>query len=110
MRHMRDHAREATAMVRGRERAELDNDRQLQLSVVRLIEIVGEAANRVSRETQREYPQVAWREAVTVRNRVIHGYDLIDLDVVWEIVTSDLPVLAEALDRILAGAADGGRG
>lgn len=90
-------------MARGRVRTDLDSDRQLQLSIVRLIEIVGEAANRVSRETQREHPEVAWREAVTARNRVIHGYDLIDLDIVWEIATNDLPALAGALDRILTG-------
>jgi uncharacterized protein with HEPN domain len=103
MRHMLDHAREASVMCEGRTRADLDADRQLQLSVIRLIEIVGEAANRVSRDTQQAYPTIAWREAVTVRNRVIHGYDLIDLDIVWEIATHDFPALAAEIEKILDG-------
>lgn len=104
MQHMLDHAREACAMLAGRTRADLDTDRQLQLSIVRLIEIVGEAANRVSRDVQQAHPSVAWREAVTVRNRVIHGYDSIDLDIVWEIVAQDFPALATEIEKILADA------
>jgi len=102
MRHMLDHAREASTLIAGRTRADLDTDRQLQLSVVRLIEIVGEAANHVSREEQQTRPAVAWREAVTARNRVIHGYDAIDLDIVWEIAAHDFPALAAELETILA--------
>jgi uncharacterized protein with HEPN domain len=67
MRHMLDHAREAVAIVRQRSRAELDSDRMLQLALRQLVEIVGEAANRVSKEGQARYPDIAWRPAIAVR-------------------------------------------
>ncbi len=96
---MLDHAREALDLVRGRTRKDLDEERQLELSLVRLLEIVGEAANRVPEEERRLYPSVPWRDIVDFRNRVIHGYDAVDLDIVWEIVQTDLPALVAALDR-----------
>jgi uncharacterized protein with HEPN domain len=99
IRHMLDHAREALDMTRGRTREDLDEHRELELSLVRLLEIVGEAANRVPDEERARYPGVPWREIVDFRNRVIHGYDAVDLDIVWEILEKDLPTLVEALQR-----------
>ena len=98
--HMLDHAREAVEMVRGRERADLDRDRMLELSLVRLVEIIGEAATRVSEEGQKRYPSVPWREARGMRNRLVHGYDQIDLDVLWATIQDDLPPLVAELERI----------
>ena len=93
---MLDHAREARAMIRGRTRADLDSDRMLNLALVRLLEILGEAASRVQPEDRANYPQIPWREVVGLRNRLIHGYDRVDFDILWEIVTEDLdPVIAE---------------
>lgn len=101
LRHMLDHAREALAMVEGKSRANLDSERQLNLALVRLLEIVGEAAGRVSRDEQATHPQIPWAEIVGLRNRLIHGYDSVDLDIVWQILKHDVPSLAEALERIL---------
>ena len=103
MRHMLDHAREAVAIARQRSRADLDRDRLLQLACRQIIEIVGEAANRVSREGQAQYPDIPWRSAIAARNRIVHGYDSIDYDVVWKILTDELPVLIGALERALPG-------
>lgn len=88
-------------MARGRTRAELDIDRQLNLSLVRLLEVIGEAASRVERDQQKRYPEIPWPEVITLRNRLIHGYDRVDFDILWEIVTHDLPVLAASLEKIL---------
>ncbi len=99
IRHMLDHAGEALDMARGRTRQDLDESRELELSLVRLLEIVGEAANRVPEEERANYPDVPWQDIVDFRNRVIHGYDAVDLDIVWEIVETDLPALVEALER-----------
>lgn len=99
VRHMLDHAREALAMVEGRTREDLDRDRQLELALTRLLEIVGEAANRVPEEVRTRYPTVPWRYVVDFRNRLIHGYDSVDLDIVWSIVRTDLPDLVRALDE-----------
>ena len=96
---MLDHAREAAEMAAGRTRDDLDGDRQLNLSLVHLLEIVGEAANGVPAEERAHFPDVPWQDIVDLRNRLIHGYDAVDLDIVWQIIQVDLPTLIEALER-----------
>ncbi len=102
LRHMLDHGREAVEMLRNRERPELDTDRQLNLAIVRLLEIVGEAAARLTPETRSAIRELPWAEIVGLRNRVIHGYDEVDFDIVWDVVTLDLPPMIAAIDRYLA--------
>jgi uncharacterized protein with HEPN domain len=99
---MLDHAREAVAMVRGKTRADLDSDRQLNLALVRLLEVVGEAAGRIPPEERTKYSAVPWQDIVSLRNRLIHGYDSVDFDILWEIISRDLPPLVSALEKILA--------
>ena len=99
--HMLDHAQEVVEMTRGRTRADLDRDRMLNLALVRLVEVVGEAATRVPDDFRRRYPQVPWRDAADLRNRLVHGYDTIDFDRLWLIVQQDLPPLIEQLQRIV---------
>ncbi len=65
-----------------KKRPDLDTDRMLVLALVTLIQIIGEAANRIPRAEQAEYPQIPWRQIIGTRNRLSHGYDQIDLDVV----------------------------
>jgi|SRR5580658_2511327 len=101
LRHMLDHAKEAVSMVQGTVRADLDTDRKLNLSLVRLLEIVGEAATRVPTEGRRLYPDIPWPEVIGLRNRLIHGYDSVDFDILWEIVSHDLPPLIATLERTL---------
>jgi uncharacterized protein with HEPN domain len=101
-RHMLDHAREAMDLVQGRTRADLDTDRLLNLALVRLLEIIGEAANRIPEEEQARYPQIPWPPIVSLRNRLIHGYDSVDFDILWQIVTEDLPPLVVSLERIIS--------
>ena len=103
MRHMLDHAREAVVMLRGRSRSDLDTDRMFQLALTRVVEIVGEAANRVSKDGQARYPDIPWQDTVATRNRIIHGYYSIDYDIVWRIVTAEFPLLITALERALPG-------
>lgn len=102
MRHMLDHAKEAIDLVAGKEKAEIFRNRVLELALVRLVEIVGEAANRLPIEDQLRYPSIPWREVVGMRNRLVHGYDAIDLDVLWDTLQIDLPQLIEELERILS--------
>jgi uncharacterized protein with HEPN domain len=99
---MRAHAHEAADMVQGRTRAHLDTDRMLNLALVRLLEILGEAANRVPSEVRSRIPEVPWPQLIGLRNRLIHGYDEVDFDVLWKIVTRDLPPLIAELDRVQA--------
>ena len=101
LRHMLDHAREAIALTEGRTRQDLDSDRLLELALVRLLEIVGEAASRVSQEDRSRYRSIPWLQIIGLRNRLIHGYDAVDQEILWQIVTHDLPSLVTALGEIL---------
>lgn len=100
LRHMLDAAREAVQMAQGKTRAELDIDRPLNLSLVRLLEIVGEAASRVPVDERALYSSIPWVQIVGLRNRLIHGYDNVDFDILWEIVIHDLPPLIAELEKI----------
>lgn len=101
LRHMLDHAREAVALAEGKTRQALDDDRLLELALVRLLEIVGEAASRVPNEECAKYPEIPWPEIVGLRNRLIHGYDAVDLDILWQIIVHDLPPLITTLETIV---------
>ena len=101
LQHMLDAAREALSFAEGQRRENLDENRMLALSVVKCIEIVGEAASRISQETQQEAPQVPWPDIISMRNRLIHAYFDIDLDRVWDTVKGDLPVLIAQLEDLL---------
>ncbi len=101
LRHMLDHALEAVAMTTGKKRADLDKDRQLNLALVRLLEIIGEAASRVPKEEQARYADISWSEIISLRNRLIHGYDTVDFDILWQIVSQDLRGLIESLRKVL---------
>jgi uncharacterized protein with HEPN domain len=96
-----EYSREAVEMCRGRTRVDLDRDRMLNLALVRLLTVIGEAASRVSPAKRAETPKIAWPDVVGMRNRLIHAYDEVDLDVVWDVVQNDLPPLIAALSHIL---------
>ncbi len=102
VRHMLDHARETVEMVAGRTRRDLDVDRQLNLALTRLLEIVGEAAGRVPDEDRARCPGIPWEDVVGFRNRIVHGYDSVNFDIVWAIIQNDLPSLICELDRIVS--------
>jgi uncharacterized protein with HEPN domain len=99
LRHMLDFAREAVAFVEGKTREDIQNDRLLNLALVHLVELVGEAANRVPREIRDTLPGIPWAQIVGMRNRLIHGYDFVDYDILWQTLIEDLPVLIRALEE-----------
>jgi len=101
MRHMLDAARKATEFVKGLERADLDKDEKLTLALVRLLEVVGEAAKTVSEPCRQSHPEIQWRQIARTRDRLIHGYFDVDLDVVWKIVSVDLPLLVSQLRKAI---------
>jgi uncharacterized protein with HEPN domain len=101
LRHMLEYAREALSLMQGRTRADLDEDRALGLAIARCLEIVGEAAARLSDATQQQYPGIPWPQIIGMRNRLIHGYDLVDYDIVWSTVSEDLPPLIAELEKIV---------
>ncbi len=99
LRHMLDAARKAVAFVDGKRRNDLE-DELLSLALVRLLEIIGEAAKSVSEGIKERRPEVPWRLMAGTRDRLIHGYFDVDLDIVWAILTEDLPLLIDNLEQI----------
>ncbi len=99
--HMRDHAWEAVGFAKGRARPDLDADRMLNLALVRLVEVTGEAAKRVSPETRAKHPEIPWTSAVGMRDRLIHRYDEVNFDTLWDTVTKDLPALLAELEKVV---------
>ena len=102
LRHMIDAAEEAISFTSGRKREDLDSDRMLALSLVKEIEIVGEAASKVSEACRARYPEIPWPSIITMRHRLIHGYFDINLDVVWATVTDELAPPVTSLKKALA--------
>ncbi|MFZ5994799.1 MAG: DUF86 domain-containing protein [Thermodesulfobacteriota bacterium] len=101
VRHILDAARKAIIFTQNRTREALDSDEMLSLSLVRLLEIIGEAANSVSVGFQEKYTQIPWKKMIGLRNRLIHGYFDINLDIVWDTIVEDLPPLVAKLGKII---------
>ena len=97
---MLSHAKEAVDLLGETSREQLEDNRTLQLALTRLVEIVGEAANRVSKTTQSNHPEIPWHKIVGMRNRLIHGYDVADTDILWDTITDDLPPLITKLNEL----------
>ena len=104
IKHMLNAAKEAHSFISGKSRSDLDADRKLTLALVKDIEIIGEAANKVSQEARDKQPEIPWLDIVNMRNRLIHAYFDIDLDVVWDTVIKDLPPLVAELEKIVFSA------
>jgi uncharacterized protein with HEPN domain len=100
LRQILAHAREAVEISTGKSRLDLDRDRILNLALTRLLEIIGEAANRVPEEVRVQYPELPWLQMIAARNRLIHGYDSVDFDILWAILKNDLPILINKLEKI----------
>lgn len=102
LRHMLDAANEALSFVKGRQKDDLKKNRMLVYALVRSIEIIGEAASRVSAETRMRCPSIPWDQVVGMRNRLIHAYFDVDVDRVWDTICDDLPVLIKELERVIS--------
>jgi uncharacterized protein with HEPN domain len=97
LRHLREAAGKAIEFSTGKQRHDLDDDELLRLALTKLVEIVGEAAKTISPEGRTTMPQVPWRAAARMRDRLDHHYFDINLDILWQTITEDLPQLLAAL-------------
>jgi uncharacterized protein with HEPN domain len=97
--HLVEAAEKAVGYVHGRDRSDLDDDEILRLALTKLVEIVGEAAKQVSEPTRSANPEMPWSAAARMRDRLVHHYFDINLDVLWLTVTVDLPALLKVVPR-----------
>ena len=101
LQHMLEYAQKAIVISRGRSIKDLDEDLTFNLALTHLVEIIGEAANRVPEEFQESHPEIPWAQIIGMRNRLIHGYDEVDLNFLWSVVENDLPGLIAQLENLL---------
>jgi uncharacterized protein with HEPN domain len=99
--HMIDAAESLEQFTTGRERADLETNRMLLFAIIRAIEVMGEAASKVTNETRDDAPDIPWIAIVGMRNRLIHGYFDVDSDVVWKTVTKEIPALLRSLKTLV---------
>lgn len=98
--HLREAAKKAVQFSQGKTRESLHDDEVLRLALTKLVEIVGEAARQVTEPTRKAFPSVPWSAAVRMRDRLVHHYFDIDLDILWATLTEDLPGLLAVLPDV----------
>lgn len=100
--HMIEAAETAQRFIAGRRRDDFDSDQMLLFALVRAIEIIGEAASKVSAETRAATPAIPWVAIVAMRNRLIHTYFDIDRNILWKTITGEIPSLLSQLRALLS--------
>jgi len=98
---MLDFSQKAVKFNKGQSRAELDSNEMLAMATIHLVEVIGEASRSVSDTLREKHPEIPWEAISGTRNRLAHGYIDVDLDIIWTIVTKDLPLLIRQLRRLL---------
>jgi uncharacterized protein with HEPN domain len=104
LRHMVEAPESAVQFMAGRQRSDLDNDRMLLFVVVRAIEILAEAASKISQETRATHAAIPWRAIIGMRNRLIHAYFEINTEIVWQTVNREIPALLPELRALATNA------
>ena len=100
LQHMLDAAREALLFAEGHKREDLNADRMLMHTLIRVVAIMGEAASKVSQEAREQMPSIEWRDVIGMRNRLVHVYFDINLDILWGTIVYDIPRLIKELGRL----------
>jgi len=94
-------AKEVMEFAAGKTRMDLEKDRLHMLAIIKSIEIIGEAASKVTETFKTENSNIPWNDIINMRNRLIHAYFDVNLDIVWQTVKTDLPDLIKALEEII---------
>lgn len=99
--HMLEMARKAVAHASGVTKDQFLANDVLEMALVHIVQVIGEAARRVSPETRERHHDIPWVEIIGMRHKVVHDYLEVDWNVVWKTVTEDLPALVSRLERIV---------
>ncbi|MEX2498924.1 MAG: DUF86 domain-containing protein [Wenzhouxiangellaceae bacterium] len=94
-------ARDAREFVSGMEQDAFLTSTLHQNAVIRSLEVIGEAAGRISRDSTEKLPEIPWRKVTGMRHRLIHDYVEVDLELVWEVVQNEIPALIKTLDSVV---------
>jgi len=100
--HMLDMSTLAGNMIKGKSRKEYDEDVTLRLALAHLIQTIGEAARKVSVDFQKTHPEIPWSKIIGMRHKVVHDYLHVDYDILWDVVTENLPDVIRDLQKIIS--------
>jgi uncharacterized protein with HEPN domain len=98
---MLDASSKAIRFTYGKTRTELDTDEQLALALTRLVEIIGEAASKISEDLRARTPTIPWNNIIGTRNRLVHAYESVDYEILWTIISKELPDLLKQLQELI---------
>ena len=99
--HMLDIAHEAVSNIGDKSREEYDADDKLRLALAHLVQTFGEAARRISPSFKERYAHIPWNRIIGMRHRIVHNYLSVNYNLVWDVVTAELPLLIDTLERIV---------
>ena len=99
--HMLEAARKTVEFVTGETRESFENDRKLIRALTTTVGVIGEAASQISREFQDANPQIPWPQIIAMRNRLVHGYFDVNLNVLWDSATNSIPALIVELEKLM---------
>jgi uncharacterized protein with HEPN domain len=102
LKHIIDACAEILLFIEGKTFNDLVGNRMLALSIMKDIEIIGEAAGKISNDLKKEFPVVPWADITGMRNRLIHSYFDIDMEIVWKTAIEDVPLLKNKITEILS--------
>ena len=96
-----DAMEKAEILLKGVTYDQFEADFRINFAVVRALEIVGEATKRLPMTLRDQYPNIPWKQMAGMRDRIIHGYDNVDLEIVWDVVKQDIPRIKPQIEQIL---------
>lgn len=97
---MLDGMNKAELLLEGVDYSQFESDFRINFAVVRALEIIGEAVKRLPDELYRQYPDIPWKGMAGMRDRIIHGYDNVDFQIIWDVVKQDIPHIKPKIIRI----------
>lgn len=99
IKHILDSVEFIESLSKDKKFAQVNADRLLKNGIIRELEIIGEASKRLSNEFKKLHPQIPWNEIAGMRDKLIHDYFMVNLNIVWKVVLDDLPKLKSALEK-----------
>ncbi len=103
LRHITDEISFVLKVTEGKTKGTVIDDPVLSRAVVRSLEIIGEASNKLDADFKSDHPEIEWRKIINTRHKLIHDYFGVDYDIVWDIVSNKLPELLDFMEQIING-------